>query len=163
LKILISEAKIIIAFLFKRSGKKEMTKSEFYLSLSMDLKWFTPNKAKDFTLWSIKNNIILKNKDVLTPNFNIYDINIPIGFYPSNGVIYAQKDEINEENLNLIDKIVNRISERTGEKSRDILEKIKKIEKEKNILFEVATLYIGREYDMILEDYFEEVENKFYL
>ena len=65
-----SEAKTIIAFLFKRSGKKEMIQSEFYLTLSMDLKWFTPKKAKDFTNWSLKNNILLKSEGVLKPNFN---------------------------------------------------------------------------------------------
>ena len=43
-----SEMRIIIAFLFKRSGKEEMSPSELYLPLSMDLQWFTPNQAKEF-------------------------------------------------------------------------------------------------------------------
>ena len=88
-----SEEKIIIAFLFKRSGKKEMTQSEFYLTLSMDLKWFTPKKAKDFTISSLKNNIILKKEDFLKPNFNINNIDIPLGFVPSKDVFYEQKEE----------------------------------------------------------------------
>ena len=41
-----NDYKIIIAFVYTRAGKKEMSFSEFYLSLSMDLKWFTLNNAK---------------------------------------------------------------------------------------------------------------------
>lgn len=157
-----SEAKIIIAFLFKRSGKKEMAQSEFYLTLSMDLKWFTPKKAKDFTIWSLKNNIILKKKNVLKPNFNINDIIIPRGFSPSKDVYFERIEETIEHDSTIIEQIVKRIAEYTGQNSKDILEKIKEIEKELNIHFEVAALFIGIEYDIFIDDFFEEVKHKIY-
>jgi len=158
-----SEAKIIIAFIFKRSGKKEMIQSDFYLTLSMDLKWFTPKKAKDFTIWSLKNNILLKKQDVLKPNFDVDNINIPIGFYPSIDVFYGQKKDTNNDYSNIIDQIVKRIAECSGQNSKEILEKIKEIEKEKNILFDVAALLIARDYDIVLDDFFEDIKNKVYL
>jgi len=156
-----SETKNIIAFLFKRSGKKEMTQSEFYLTLSMDLKWFTPKKAKDFTIWSLKNNILLKKKNVLKPNFNINDIIIPIGFSPSKDVFFdRRKEKTIEDNSDIIEQIVKRIAEYTGQNSKDILEKIKEIGKELNVHFEVAALFIGSEYDIVLDDFFEDVEHE---
>ena len=48
-----SEVKIIIAFLFHRSGKTELTSSEIYLTLSMDLNWFSLSKAKDFVNFAL--------------------------------------------------------------------------------------------------------------
>jgi hypothetical protein len=158
-----SEAKIIIAFLFKRSGKKEINQSEFYLTLSMDLKWFTPKKAKDFVMLSLKNNILLKKEDTLKPNFDINNINIPLGFVPSQDVFYEQKDETNKSYLNIIDQIVKRIAENTGQNSKDILEKIKDVEKEKNIHFEVAALLVGLENNIVIDDFFEEVKYKIHL
>lgn len=158
-----SEAKIIIAFLFKRSGKKEMDQSEFYLTLSMDLKWFTPKKAKDFTTWSLKNNILSKSEGVLKPNFNINNINIPIGFRPSRDIFFERIEEKINDNSKIIDQIIKRISEDSGKNSNYILEKIKDVEKELNINFEVAALFIGREYDIVLDGFFEGVKHKILL
>ena len=53
-----SEWKIIIAFLFKRSGKEKLSLSEFYLSLSMDLKWFSPQQAKAFVNHAVEQKLL---------------------------------------------------------------------------------------------------------
>jgi hypothetical protein len=127
----------------------------------MDLKWFTPKKAKDFTIWSLKNNILLKKKNVLKPNFNINDIIIPIGFSPSKDVFFdRRKEKTIEDNSDIIEQIVKRIAEYTGQNSKDILEKIKEIGKELNVHFDVAALFIGSEYDIVLDDFFEDVEHE---
>jgi hypothetical protein len=162
LKILISEPKTIISFLFKRSGKKEMTQSEFYLTLSMDLKWFTPKEAKDFTSWSIKKNMLLRTKGILKPNFNINSVIIPIGFSPSKEVLNYQKNDVDNSELNIIDLIVKQISKSCSKDIKDILEKIKEVEKEKNITFIVAALLVSIDYDIVLDDFLESIENKIY-
>lgn len=154
-----SEIKIIIAFLFKRSGKKEMAQSELYLTLSMDLKWFSPQKAKEFVNSTLQNNILVKKGAFLTPTFDVNKITIPTGFRPSKEVFYKQKEE---ESPDIIENIVKRIAEDTGQNAKDIFEKIKYVEKEKNVILEVAALLIGREYNIALDNYFEGVECKIF-
>ena len=53
-----SESEIIIAFLFKRSGKAKLSFSDLYLTLSMDLNWFTPDDAKSFLNLTLKQNLL---------------------------------------------------------------------------------------------------------
>ncbi|MEA3457544.1 MAG: DUF2240 family protein [Candidatus Thermoplasmatota archaeon] len=157
-----SEIKIIIAFLFKRSGKKEMTQSELYLTLSIDLKWFSPQKAKEFVNSTLQNNILVKKGAFLTPTFDVNKITIPTGFHPSKEVFYKQKEEEEEEIPDIIENVVKRIAEDTGMNVKDIFEKIKYAEREKNVLLEVAALLIGREYDIALDSYFEGAERKIF-
>ena len=52
---MVSEREIIIAFVFIRSGKKEMGFSEFNLTLSVALNRFTPEDAKVFTKKAVEN------------------------------------------------------------------------------------------------------------
>ena len=157
-----SEIKIIVAFLFRRSGKKEMVQSELYLTLSMDLKWFSPQKAKEFINSTLQNNILVKKGAFLTPTFDVSKITIPTGFRPSKEVFYKQKEEKKEESPDIIQNIVKRIAEDTGKNIKDIFEKIKYVEKEKNVLLEVAALLIGRECDIALNSYFEDAERKIF-
>ena len=78
-----SEVKIIIAFLFKRSGKEELSLSELYLPLSMGFQWFTPKQAKDFVNHAVQQKLLSKKGDVLKPNFEYKKIVVPLGFRPS--------------------------------------------------------------------------------
>ena len=43
-----SELEIVITFVYNRSGKSELSFSDLYLTLSMELNWFTPDDAKEF-------------------------------------------------------------------------------------------------------------------
>ena len=78
-----NEDKIIIAFVFNRAGKKEMSFSELFLTLSIDLKWFRPDEAKTFITKSIETSLLKHEKNIIKPNFNIEAIKVPTGFYPS--------------------------------------------------------------------------------
>ena len=157
-----SEIKIIIAFLFKRSGKKEMAQSDLYLTLSMDLRWFSPQKAKEFVNSTLQNNILVKKGAFLTPTFDVNKVTIPTGFRPSKEVFYKQKEEEKEESPEIVENITKRIAEDTGQNTKDIFEKIRYVEKEKNVILEVAALLIGREYNIALDNYFEGTERKIF-
>ena len=87
-----SEFKIVISFIFKRSGKEKLTLSEIYLPLSMDLKWFSPQEAKEFVNFALKQKILNKKNDFIFPNFNYKDINIPIGYKPKKEILQNCKN-----------------------------------------------------------------------
>jgi len=65
-----SDAEIIITFLYKRSGKDELSFSDLYLNLSMELNWFTPDDAKAFVNTAIKQELLIKKGDLIKPNFD---------------------------------------------------------------------------------------------
>ena len=139
-----SEKEVIISFIFKRSGKKEMSFSEFYLTLSIDLNWFTPEDAKTITQQMIKKGLLSEEKENITPGFDISNIKVPSGFYPTKQVL--KKEESSQQKpikQDVLTTIIKKIVEKSDEKQQTIFEKIKNIAEERNITIEVAG-QIGR-------------------
>lgn len=155
-----SEVENIIAFLFKRSGKEELTSSDLYLPLSMDLQWFTPNQAKTFVNMALQQKLLIKKDGKIKPSFDYEKIVVPVGFHPSKQP-FEEKD-VKEEKLDAVKIIIDRIVEKTGQDEQSIIGKINDVEKEKNICFEVAALLVSKEYDVDVEDCFDEIEEKIF-
>lgn len=152
-----SEAQIIISFLFKRSGKDKLKESEIYLPLSLELGWFSTKESKDFVTHTIQQKLLVKKDGELTPGFDIEKITVPVGFYPAEKSFTIEKTELKEEK-NVVDDIIQKIVSKTGEKPDDILKKIKKVETEKNIISEVAALFVAKNYNVDADEYFDSVE-----
>jgi hypothetical protein len=158
---MVSEMEIITTFLFKRSGKSKQSFSELYLTLSMDLNWFTPEDAKEFVNSAIKQKLLTKKGESITPNFDYDKIVVPVGFYPSREIFEEKKEETMENEEDVLSKIVRRIAEKTKLNDKEILEKIQATVKEKNITIEVAALLIGKNYDIKIDDFIDEIEKMF--
>ncbi len=153
-----SEAEIVIAFLFKRSGKKELTESEIYLPLSIDLGWFTTIESHEFIDYALKQKLLIKKGNFLNPNFDVEQIHIPLGFSPSKKTFL--KKEKSEKDNDIIDTIAKKIVENKNQDYNMIIEKIKKIAKEKKIIQEVAVLLVAKQNNIDIEDYIKNVEKK---
>ena len=151
-----SEAKIIIAFLFNRSGKTELKDSELYLPLSMELGWLSTKESQEFIDYAIKQELLIKKDGLLQPNFPLEKIAIPLGFTPSKKLFSEKREEYKEENI--IDEIAIQISTLTNHSQREIFEEIKQEQKEKNLFLEVAALYVARKYSVDITDWYESVE-----
>jgi hypothetical protein len=151
-----SEDKIIVAFLFKRSGKKELGVSELYLSLSMDLQWFSPNDAKAFVNKALQQKLLNKKEGLVAPNFDYENVVIPAGFHPSKQPTIERKEV--EEKRDVVKIIIERIVEKTDLDEGSIAEKINNVEQQKHISIEVATALVGKEFDVYLDDCFKEIE-----
>lgn len=151
-----SEDKIIIAFLFKRSGKRELSVSELYLPLFMDLKWFSPNEAKGFVDKALQQKLLSKKNELVTPNFNYENILVPVGFRPAKQPT-IEKNFV-EEKRDVVKTIIERIAEKTDLDEGKIIEKINAVEKEKHISMITAAALVGREFDVYLDDCFLEIE-----
>ena len=158
-----SEIKIIISFLFKRSGKEELTASELYLPLSMDLKWFSPKEAKDFVNSALLKNFLIKKGDQIKPNFDCKKIAIPVGFHPSKQIFEEETDMVNEERQDVVKLIIGRIVEKTEQDEQGVFEEIKEVSNEKNISLEVAALLVSREYDIVVSIFLDQVEDKIFI
>ena len=154
-----SDAEIVIAFLFKRSGKEELSFSDLYLNLSMELNWFTPEDAKAFINMTIKQKLLIKKGELIKPNFDFDKIVVPVGFIPSKELF--EKDEVEEIKIeDFIEKMVRRIVEKTKLDEKQVIEKIEGIAKERNLTKEVAALLFGKEYDILFEELYKQIEEK---
>ena len=157
-----SEKEIIITFLYNRSGKSKLSFNELYLTLSMQLNWFTPDDAKLFINQALNDKLLKKEKDEISPNFDFNEIVVPVGFRPSRQVFEEKVETQEKKDEELIDKIVNTLVEKTDQDKQSIILKIKNLEEQRNITPEVAALLVGKEYNILLERFFNEIEEKIF-
>ena len=146
-----AEAKIIIAFLFNRSGKTELKESELYLPLSMELGWLSTKESQEFIKYALTQKLLIKKGELLQPNFQYQKIIIPLAFVPS-------KKFFSENQTNLIDRIVVQISIQTKHQQTELLDEIRKIKTEKNLSSEVAALYVAKKYGLDISNWYQSVE-----
>jgi hypothetical protein len=151
-----SEAKIVIAFLFNRSGKTGLKDAELYLPLSMELGWLSSKESQEFVKYAIKHDLLVRKEGLLYPNFPFKQITIPVGFAPSKGLFSEETTEQKEENI--IDGIVTQISTQTNQSKSEILDEIRHEEKEKNLLPEVVALYVAKKHGVDIADWCNAVE-----
>ena len=120
----------------------------------MDLNWFSPQEAKAFVHAALNQELLIKKYGLLKPNFDIDSIVIPAGFKPSKQS-FDKKEIIiqKQEKRDRVKIIVSKIIKKTDLDRQIIFEKIKSLEKEKNITLEVAALLVGKEYDIDLNEF----------
>jgi hypothetical protein len=156
-----SNAKKIISFIFKRSGKISVDKSEFYLSLSFDLKWFSPDQAKIFMRYVINKNLLIEKNNFLEPTFDINKISIPFGYTPTVSS-YEINDKKNENKIiDITSLILTKINYNSSERNK-IIDNVKTISIEKNIFSSVASLLFFREFNIELYNYIKYAENQIF-
>jgi hypothetical protein len=147
-----SEAKIILAFLFNRSGKTELAEAELYLPLAMELGWFSTKEAQQFVKYAMKKELVVKKDGMLTPSFPLDGIKIPVGFTPSKKFFSETTDD--KKGKDIIEEIVSQIFEQTHQDKTEIQEEIKKEGTEKNLQDEVAALYVARKHGVDVSEWY---------
>lgn len=155
------QAKKIIAFIFKRSGKTELSFSDMYLTLSMELNWFTPDDAKDFVNRAIDSKLLTKKNKQIRPSFDVSEINIPLGFSPDGG-LFGKKEDFKKEDVSVLNEIINSIMEEKNLDKKEIYDRIKKIEKEKNLNTYVSALIVGKEFDINFDSLIPKIEKEIF-
>jgi hypothetical protein len=158
------EEEIIIAFLFKHSGKKELSFSDLYLTLSMELNWFTPEDAKKFLNQAIKNHLLNKKEEQVTPTYDYDKIDIPVGFQPTQKVFQEKKiEKPKEKKEKVLNQIIKELVQKSKLDEKKIMKKIKEVEKFRNLTVEVAALLVGKEYNIVFdEEILEKVEEEIF-
>jgi len=159
------EEKIILAFVFKRSGKTELKASEIYLTLSLELGWFSSQQAHQFVEQAVKRDFLSEKKSMLLPTFDVNTVIIPIGFKPAK---QTNIETTNSEKATLVDSssvlehIIDVIYRKTGQEKNSIHKKILDKQNEKNIFSEVAALLIAKEHCIDVKEFYDAVEKHFF-
>ena len=91
-----TEEKIILTFIYKRSGKEQLSITEIYLPLSIELGWYSTTDAQLFIQHCLKHNLLKQTKKGIQPAFDIAAIQIPNGFTPKKpyNILNTQKKRI---------------------------------------------------------------------
>jgi hypothetical protein len=148
-----SEAKIILAFLFNRSGKNKLSEAELYLPLSMELGWFSTKEAQEFIAHALKQKLLAKEGKLLSPTFPVDQVIIPVGFAPSKKIFQEKEDQ----GASVIESIITQISEKTKQDYKDIEHTIYQEAAEKNIFPEIAALITAWRHGISISDWLDSI------
>jgi len=140
-----SEILFTAAMPFKRKGIDSMKENEFIMALSIDLNWFKPAAARAFIRKAIEKDILSRETDMLKAQFNIEDVDIPIGFVPGTDSF---------EEINVFEQIIERIMVNIEDDKQSIIARINQKKNETGNLFtiEVLGILLARECGIDVDD-----------
>ncbi len=127
------KAKNLIAFLFQRSGKERLNEKEIYMTLSYELRWLTPEKAKIFLKRCLESGLLKIEGDEYTPNFDYKSIQVPLGFKVDESIV--------EEDI--FSSIVKEI-QKNGMDKEMIFKEVEALKEKMGVIEEVAALVLAR-------------------
>lgn len=142
----------------KRSGKQTLPESEFYLTISMDMQWCSPRKAKLFVKNAIKAGFLKKKDDQLSPTFDVKKITIPTGFKPSDAAFDEPLEKHSNPDIEIIEKIKNNIERESDLSSDQIRDEINMIAEEKIITPVVAALLLAKRFNININQYIKSIK-----
>jgi hypothetical protein len=125
----------------------------------MDLNWFTPEDAKVFVNMTIKQKLLIKKGDLFKPNFDINKIVVPVGFIPSKNIFEKKEVEVIKDE-DFLEKLVRQIVEKTKLDEKQVIENIEDIANERNLTKEVAALLLGKDHNILFEDFYKQIEER---
>ncbi len=152
-----SDLEIIIAFVFRRSGRPALRESEIYLPLSMELNWFSLEDAQRIVDAAISAHLLEKREGFLEPVFDIDEVEIPVGFSPS-GSVDDLMGASDEKSTQLNDRLLAHLAKVTGKNTSQLVEQIEQVCSEKNVLFLVGAVIVSKKYNVDVSEFFEEIE-----
>lgn len=147
------QAKQVLAFIFKRSGKQTLPASDVYLAISMELQWCSPKQAKIFVKQAVNEELLIQNDHGVSPSFDIDNITIPTGFKPSKECfltdLSAQSDTSED---NVISKVYQRLINKKNMTKEEINHSIETIANEKMIEKSVAAIFLAKKMNCKVSD-----------
>ena len=116
---------------FKLKGKRKMPVSEFIFTLSLDLKWFSPDQARVVLEKAVKRGLLKQTDDTLEPVFDIDSVSVPPDYTPD----FRKIVEVSP-----FDIIIDRIMAKTGKERREIVAEINRKYDEYGGMLEVSVI-----------------------
>ena len=149
-----SELETCLALLFKRKGKNVLTEKEFVFSASMDFRWLSPKEAQRLLELGIRRGLLESKEGFVKPTFQYKDMEIPVNFHPTKDVL---KDEGEPSTFSLI---LDDVARTTGQKKREIVAKVNKIQERLGVDVEVAALAVAKDSSVDVSRYVDRVKNE---
>ncbi len=145
--------KEVIAFLYNRSGKEEMTAQELRLAMSMDLRWFTPKEAEEIVdTFQNKRLLTRKGGGGLRPAFNYRKLTLKRDFRPSKDLLLGTTGD-----EPLFVRMIGHITDRADLEKRHVISLVNRKAGELGIEVEAAAMLVGDELSVDMRPFTEDV------
>ncbi|MEM2934857.1 MAG: DUF2240 family protein [Candidatus Thermoplasmatota archaeon] len=143
------DLKILFAFLFNKKGDKLMEEDIFNI-LSFEMGWMTPKECKKIIEKGLERNYIKIEENMIKPNFDYKEVEIPLGFK-------FDENKIQEYEGDIFSRITRRIEKNLNIGSKKILEEIEDLSRNMEIYPEVAAILYGKKKGIEIDDFMEEI------
>ena len=158
-----SELKIILAFIFKRSGKPSLLSSELVLPLAMELHWFSLKEAKVVLHLAEQRALVKKEGDTFRPSFDLKKITIPVGFTPSQqlrAMLAQEPPGQTKQTTSIMQRIINAIATSTDLPPEEIRETINKKSTSHLLTPEISALLVAKKHHVDIKEFLSEFSSR---
>jgi hypothetical protein len=144
-----------LALLFKRKGKNVLTEKEFVFSASMDFRWFSPKEAQLLLELGLKRGLLERTDGYVKPVFSHKEMEIPVNFRPCKEML---KDA--EPEPSMFSQILDEVTRSTGQKRREVVARVNKVQERLGVDVEVAALAVAKESGVDISPYLGKVKTE---
>jgi hypothetical protein len=144
-----------LALLFKRKGKNILSEKEFVFSASMDFRWFSPKEAQALLEMGIKRGLLERTDGMVKPAFDYKTIEIPVNYRPCKDLL----KEV-EPDVSLFSLILDEMAKASGQKKRDLVAKVNRVQDRLGVDIEVAALSLAKEMGVDISSYMERAKRE---
>jgi len=144
-----------LALLFKRKGKNILSEKEFVFSASMDFRWFSPKEAQALLEMGIKRGLLERTDGMVKPAFDYKTIEIPVNYRPCKDLL----KEV-EPDVSLFSLILDEMAKASGQKKRDLVAKVNRVQDRLGVDIEVAALSLAKELGIDVAPYAERAKRE---
>jgi hypothetical protein len=139
-----------LALLFKRKGKNILSEKEFVFSASMDFRWFSPKEAQALLEMGIKRGLLERTDGMVKPAFDYKTMEIPVNYRPCRDIL----KEV-EQDVSLFSLILDEMARASGQKKRDLVAKVNKLQDRLGVDIEVAAIALAKDMGLDVSPYVE--------
>ena len=154
-----TEEQIILAFIYKRSGKDILPPQEIYLPISIELNWLSTKEAQHFLQHCINQHLLKETPTGLQTNFDITTIHIPTGFRPQQTYTETQTIKNQQTPTNIYHTILQTISQQKNTPTTEIEKEINKLADTKNVHPITTALIYAKQQNISLQYNISEIQS----
>ncbi len=130
----------IVAAAFRHTRKEWLKKSELVYYLAFDRKWMSQDKANELISRAIEAGLIHYEGDMIQPLFNVYEVNVPMGYHPRESLF---------DDTDPVEILAQSIASASNQTTDQVIMQMSKLIKEKfsgNLFPEAAIVIIAKKY-----------------
>jgi len=136
------DLELTAAAFFRSKGKNVVTENEFFMGISMDLRWLPPGETKELIALLLSNGILKKDGEYLRPAFDVRIADIPLGFRPTAEMLNMKRKKVTPPPAEgLVPKFVAE-AESLGISKKDFFASMNAVQKRMNVDIEIAALLL---------------------
>lgn len=132
--------------------RDRLRRPEFIYFLAIDRRWMSRDQAGALITIALRAGLLHEEGGVLVPSFNPAEVDIPLGFRPS--------DDIFQQGENYCETLMIRIAEARGISQQEVAAEINGIINDRfdgRLLPEAGAVILARKYGVPFEDFIEKL------